>query len=139
LPFLQRKQPQLTFVPIALGTGHLETLEKMGEALAEVVRAQDDAVLIVASSDMNHYENDTITRVKDHKAIDRILALDPVGLYEVVMKEQISMCGFGPGIVMLTAAKRLGAASAELIKYATSGDISGDHHMVVGYAGVVVR
>lgn len=55
------------------------------------------------------------------------------------MKEQVSMCGFGPAVVMLTAAKRLGATSAELIKYATSGNVSGDRHMVVGYAGVVVR
>ena len=139
LPFLQQKQPHLTFVPVALGTGHFETLENLGEALAEVLKAQDEPVLIVASSDMNHYESDGITRVKDHKAIERILALDPPGLYYVVMKEQVSMCGFGPAIVMLTAAKRLGATSAELIKYATSGDVSGDRHMVVGYAGVVVR
>ena len=139
LPFLQQKRPHLTFVPIALGTGHFETLENLGGALAEVLRAQNAPVLIVASSDMNHYENDGITRVKDHKAIERILALDPAGLYDVVMREQISMCGFGPAVVMLTAAKRLGATSAELIKYATSGDVSGDHHMVVGYAGVVVR
>jgi len=139
LPFLQQKQPHLSFVPIALGTGHFETLENLGEALAEVLRTQDEAVLVVASSDMNHYENDGITRIKDHKAIDRILALDPRGLYDVVMKEQISMCGFGPTIVMLTAAKRMGATSAELIRYATSGDTSGDRHMVVGYAGVVVR
>jgi len=139
LPFLQQKRPHLTFVPIALGTGHFETLEKFGEALAEVLKAQDELVLIIASSDMNHYENDGITRIKDHKAIERILALDPPGLYEVVMKGQISMCGFGPAVVMLTAAKCLGATSAELIKYATSGDVSGDRHMVVGYAGVVVR
>lgn len=139
LPFLQRRRPELTFVPIALGTGHLETLETLGEALADVVGTQNEPVLIVASSDMNHYENDGITRVKDRKAIERILALDPAGLYDVVMKEQISMCGFGPAVVMLTAAKRLGATSAELVKYATSGDVSGDRHMVVGYAGVVVR
>jgi hypothetical protein len=55
------------------------------------------------------------------------------------MKEEISMCGFGPAVVMLTATKRLGATSAELIKYATSGDVSGDRDMVVGYAGIVVR
>jgi AmmeMemoRadiSam system protein B len=88
---------------------------------------------------MNHYENDAITRIKDHKAIERMLALDAHGLFEVVMREEISMCGFGPAIVMLTAAKRLGATSAELIKYATSGDVSGDREMVVGYAGIVVR
>ena len=88
---------------------------------------------------MNHYENDTVTRIKDHKAIEQILALDPRGLFDVVMREEISMCGFGPAVAMLTAAKRLGANSAELIKYATSGDVSGDHEMVVGYAGIAVR
>ena len=88
---------------------------------------------------MNHYENDTVTRIKDHKAIEQILALDARGLFDVVMREEISMCGFGPAVAMLTAAKRLGANSAELIKYATSGDVSGDHEMVVGYAGIVVR
>jgi len=139
LPFLQQKQKQLRFVPIALGTGHFETLERLGQALAEVLRGQQGPVLMVASSDMNHYESDKITRVKDHKAIDRILALDPRGLYDVVMKENISMCGFGPAIVMLTAAKGLGASSAELTRYATSGDVSGDRDMVVGYAGIVVR
>ena len=88
---------------------------------------------------MNHYESDKITRVKDRKAIERILALDARGLFDVVMNEDISMCGFGPTVTMLTAAKRLGGTTAELIKYATSGDISGDREMVVGYAGVIVR
>ena len=114
----------------------------MGVALAEVIAAKSSPshpVLIVASSDMNHYESDRITRVKDHMAIERILALDPAGLFDIVMKEDISMCGFGPAVVMLTAAKKLGAKSAELIKYATSGDVSGDRDQVVGYAGVVVR
>ena len=139
LPFLQVRRPDFTFVPIALGTGQFETLEKLGEAVAEVVQAQAERILIAASSDMNHYENDAVTRIKDHKAIEQILALDACGLFETVMREDISMCGFGPAIVMLTAAKRLGATSAELIKYATSGDVSGDREMVVGYAGVVVR
>jgi MEMO1 family protein len=139
LPFLQVRRPDFTFVPIALGTGQFETLEKLGEAVAEVVQAQVESILIAASSDMNHYENDAVTRVKDHKAIEQILALDARGLFETVMREDISMCGFGPTVVMLTAAKRLGATSAELIKYATSGDVSGDREMVVGYAGVVVR
>jgi len=139
LPFLQARRPDFTFVPIALGTARFDTLEKLGEAIAAAVHAQAERILIVASSDMNHYESDTITRVKDHKAIERMLALDARGLFDVVMREEISMCGFGPAVVMLTAAKRLGATSAELIKYATSGDVSGDREMVVGYAGVVVR
>jgi AmmeMemoRadiSam system protein B len=87
---------------------------------------------------MNHYEPDAITRVKDRKAIDQILALNPRGLYEVIGREEISMCGFGPAIAMLIAAKILGASKAELVKYATSGDVSGDYDHVVGYAGMMV-
>ncbi len=139
LPFLQTLRPDLTFVPIALGTSDFSVLRELGEALADVVSAQADKVLIIASSDMNHYESDAVTRVKDHKAIERVLALDPRGLWEVVMNEDISMCGFGPSVAMLTAAKRLGATSATLLKYATSGDVSGDREMVVGYAGIVVN
>lgn len=139
LPFLQMRQPELKFVPIALGTGQFEVLEQLGKALADVISAQKDPILIVASSDMNHYESDAMTRVKDHRAIERILALDPRGLHEVVTQQDISMCGFGPAVAMLTAARQLGARFAELVKYATSGDISGDRDMVVGYAGVVVR
>jgi len=139
LPFLQLRQPKLQIVPIALGTGQFEVLEALGVALAEVVAAQAAPVLIVASSDMNHYESDAVTRVKDHRAIERILTLDPRGLFDVVTQQNISMCGFGPAVVMLTAARQLGATSAELVKYATSGDISGDRNAVVGYAGVVVK
>ena len=151
LPFLTVLQPELTFVPIAVGTGQFELLEQLGVALAEVIAAEKietqaagtakkaEPILIVASSDMNHYESDTVTRVKDQRAIERILSLDPPGLYDVVTQQSISMCGFGPAVAMLTAARRLGAKSAELVKYATSGDISGDRNMVVGYAGIVIR
>lgn len=138
LPFLQIRQPNLTFVPIAIGTRQFEILDSLGKAIADVVAAQIEPVLIVASSDMNHYEADAVTRVKDHRAIERILTLDPHGLHDVVTQQQISMCGFGPAVTMLTAARQLGARSAELVKYATSGDISGDRNRVVGYAGVVV-
>src|SRR5271168_588416 len=139
LPFLQVRQPQLKFVPIALGTGQFEALEQLGDGIADVIAAQNEPVLIVASSDMNHYESDAITRVKDHNAIDPILALDARALYNVVTQQHITMCGFGPAVAMLTAAKKLGATSAELVKYATSGDISGALDTVVGYAGVLVR
>ncbi len=138
LPFLLLRQPELRFVPIALGRGQFEVLDQLGRALAGVIAAKNDPVLIVASSDMNHYESDAVTRVKDHRAIERILTLDARGLYDVVTQQDISMCGFGPAVAMLTAARKLGAKSAELVKYATSGDISGDRDMVVGYAGVVV-
>jgi AmmeMemoRadiSam system protein B len=137
LPFLQDLKPRFTFVPLAIGVGAYQPLAQLGEALAQVVA--DQKVLIIASSDMNHYESDAITRIKDAKAIERILKLDPEGLFDVVVNEEISMCGYGPTVAMLTAAKRLGAQSAELIKYATSADVSGDRDTVVGYAGVIVR
>jgi MEMO1 family protein len=138
LPFLQLRRSDVRFVPIAVGTGQFEALDQLGLALAEVISASSKPVLIIASSDMNHYESDAVTRAKDHQAIERILTLDPRGLYDVVKQQAISMCGYGPAVAMLTAARGLGAKSAELVKYATSGDVSGDRKMVVGYAGVVV-
>jgi hypothetical protein len=148
LPFLQALQPELNIVPIAIGTSDFDVLRGLGEALAEVIadrheedqeEVREEKVLVIASSDMNHYESDAVTRVKDHKAIERVLAMDACGLWEVVMNEDITMCGFGPTIVMLTAAKLLGATSATLVKYATSGDVSGDYESVVGYAGIIVQ
>jgi MEMO1 family protein len=148
LPFLQASRPDLKIVPIAIGTSDFDVLRGLGETLADVIadhheedqKAERQAkVLIIASSDMNHYESDTITRIKDHKAIERVLAMDARGLWKVVLNEDISMCGFGPTVVMLTAAKLLGATSATLVKYATSGDVSGDYESVVGYAGIIVE
>jgi AmmeMemoRadiSam system protein B len=103
-----------------------------------VIHDLGERVLIVASSDMNHYEDDATTRVKDGKAIERILALDARGLHETILNESISMCGFGPAVAMLTAANKLGAQKAELVQYATSGDTSGDREKVVGYAGIAI-
>ncbi|MGA7645577.1 MAG: AmmeMemoRadiSam system protein B [Terriglobales bacterium] len=143
LPFLQARQPELHIVPITVGTSNFDVLRGLGEALADVIgEVEEDhekKVLIVASSDMNHYESDAVTRVKDRKAIERVLAMDARGLWEVVMNEDITMCGFGPTVVMLTAAKLLGATSATLVKYATSGEVSGDYESVVGYAGIIVQ
>lgn len=139
LPFLQARQRELRFVPIAVGTARFELLEELGQALADVIGKQNTRVLIVASSDMNHYESDPVTRAKDHRAIEKILLLDARGLYDVVTQQNISMCGFGPAVALLTAARQLGAKSAELVKYATSADVSGDRNMAVGYAGMVVR
>lgn len=139
LPFLQVCRPNIKFVPIAIGTGQLLILQELGQAVASVLQSDKERVMMIASSDMNHYEDDATTRVKDRKAIEKILALDAPGLYETVMNESISMCGFGPVVVMLTAANQVGAQKAELVQYATSGDVSGDREMVVGYAGIIIR
>lgn len=138
LPFLQVLRPDFQFVPIAVGTSNFEVLTALGTAIADVVSGLPEPVTVIASSDMNHYESDGITRTKDQRAIEQVLALDPRGLYETVRHGQISMCGFAPATAMLTAARKLGATQAELIRYATSGDVSGDRDMVVGYAGIAV-
>ncbi len=138
LPFLQVLAPGFQFVPITVGTSNFEVLSALGVVIGSVAAEAGEPVLIIASSDMNHYESDDVTRVKDRRAIDQMLALDPRGLYDTVHESNISMCGYGPAVVMLTAARKLGAHHADLIRYATSGDVSGDREMVVGYAGIAV-
>jgi AmmeMemoRadiSam system protein B len=138
LPFLQVLAPGFQFVPITVGTSNFDVLSALGAVIGSVAVEADEPVLVIASSDMNHYESDSVTRAKDRRAIDQLLALDPRGLYDVVHKADISMCGYGPAVVMLTAVRKLGATHAELIRYATSGDVSGERDMVVGYAGVAV-
>lgn len=139
LPFMRHVAgPEVTFVPITIGTGSWNRLADLGRAIGEVLQKVDRNTLIIASSDMNHYESDAITRVKDRKAIDQVLAMDPQGLYDVVEREDISMCGYGPATAMLVAARMLGASKAKLVKYATSGDVSGDFDRVVGYAGMMI-
>jgi MEMO1 family protein len=139
LPFLQRLVPDFRFVPVVLGTDRYPVLEELGRAVARVAAAQSEPVLVLASSDMNHYENDAITRVKDERAIARILALDPRGLYDTVRAEAITMCGYAAAVAMLVAVLERGATQAQLIRYATSADVSGDFDRVVGYAGIVIK
>ena len=113
-------------------------MEELGRAVAKVVKAQNEPVLVIASSDMNHYESDEVTRAKDERAIARVLALDPRGLYDTVRGEGITMCGYAATVAMLVAVRELDAKDARLIRYATSGDVSGDRDQVVGYAGIVI-
>jgi AmmeMemoRadiSam system protein B len=138
LPFLQRLAPSFAFVPIVIGSVQYAELEALGHAIAEVIVSEQEPILVVASSDMNHYESDAVTRVKDGKAIDRILALDPRALFDTVRDEDISMCGYGAAVAMLTAVRQMGATHAELVRYATSGESSGDLQEVVGYAGIII-
>jgi AmmeMemoRadiSam system protein B len=138
IPFLQTLQPDFTFVPVALGAVRFEDLVTVGEAIGRVLAASSDEILLLTTSDLNHYENDATTRVKDRKAIDQILALDARGLYDTCRHEAISMCGLGPTVAMLTALQSLGTTRPELVRYATSGDVSGDLRTVVGYAGMLL-
>ena len=139
IPFLQQLRGDFRFVPVVLGTDRYSAMEELGHAVARVVASRNDRVLVIASTDMNHYESDAITRAKDRRAIERILALDARGLYDTVRAEEISMCGYAATVAMLTGLRDLGAKEAALIRYATSGDITGDREEVVGYAGIVLR
>ena len=144
IPFLQRLKPDIQFVPVVMGTDRCARMEELGQAVAHVVKdhivqSPGESVLVIASTDMNHYESEAITRAKDERAIARILELDAAGLYGVVRSEGISMCGYAATVAMLVAMRELGARKAELVRYATSGDVNGDHDEVVGYAGCIVR
>ena len=139
LPFLQHLAgDSARFVPITIGTDNWDALEQLGQAMARTITQVDPAAVIIASSDMNHYENDAVTRVKDARAIDQMLQRNARGLYDTVRREKISMCGFGPAASMLVAANLLGATKSQLVRYATSADVSRDFARVVGYAGVIV-
>ncbi|HKS25367.1 MAG TPA: AmmeMemoRadiSam system protein B [Thermoanaerobaculia bacterium] len=137
LPFLQALAGDFTFVPLCLATHNFALCEEIGSAIADVVRAQGD-VGILASSDLNHYEDQETTLRKDQLAIDEVVELDPRGLWDAVDEHDVSMCGFIPTTVMLVAAKKLGATRARLLKHATSGDVNGDYGHVVGYAAIAV-
>jgi len=140
LPFLYYAGGQdLSFVPITLSTISRGECRALGEALARVISGHDEDILIVSSSDMTHYESHDSAKNKDSDAISRILEMDPDGLMEVVSRRRITMCGIIPTAVMLYAAIALGATQAKLVRYATSGEVSGDYDQVVGYAGILVN
>jgi hypothetical protein len=139
LPFLQHINPEVKIVPLVLSSHHLPSLEELGRGLAASARDLKTRALILASSDMTHYESQKSAQEKDDAAIQRILALDAEGLLKTVEARGISMCGVAPAVAMLSAAKEMGASSAELIKYQTSGDVTQDRSQVVGYAGIIVR
>jgi hypothetical protein len=140
LPFLRRLNAELRIVPICLGRLSLDECLRTGESIATALLAGSSAetTTIVASSDMSHYLPAETARVLDARALWRVIALDPEGLYRTVVEHDISMCGFIPTTVALAAARRLGAKRAELVRYGNSGDTSGDFESVVGYAGAVI-
>ncbi|MFH0918049.1 MAG: AmmeMemoRadiSam system protein B [Candidatus Omnitrophota bacterium] len=141
LPILQYFRDDFKIVPIAIRTDNLSELDAVGQELASVVIENDlrGLVMFVASSDLTHYEPQKKAEIKDALAIRAILDLDEQKLQAVVQKSEISMCGFAPISILIKAAKLLGAKKGELIKYQTSGDVSGDKSSVVGYAGITIN
>jgi AmmeMemoRadiSam system protein B len=139
VPFLQYFRSDVRIVPRVLGNARGDIYKKIGMELAGVIRESKKQVVILASSDMTHYESQESARKKDSKAIEAILNLDGDELLSRVADYDISMCGYAPVVALIVAAKELGATKAELVKYQTSGDASGDYTSVVGYAGILVK
>ncbi|MDA8159457.1 MAG: AmmeMemoRadiSam system protein B [Desulfobacteraceae bacterium] len=137
VPFLQHHGAR-KLVPICLSFLNYPQCQELGLALAQAIAASAGPALLVASTDMSHYEPREAATRKDGLALRHLLALDPEGLYQTVLGQRISMCGIIPTTVALLAAIRLGARQAELIRYTDSGETSGDTRQVVGYAGVVI-
>jgi len=139
LPFLLARQPELTIVPITFSHLNIESCRNIGHAIAEAVRKSKDDILLVVSTDMNHYEDQTRTLEKDRLAIERVKALDADDLLAVCAEQRISMCGVVPTAIAINACKELGASKVTLIEHKTSGDVSGDYAAVVGYAGFLIE
>ena len=138
LPFLKFVNPDVSIVPLCLGFNDFDRCRSLGHGLAQAIREYGEETLIVASSDMTHYETAASARLKDELAIKEVLGLNPEGLLQVCRARGITMCGVIPVAVMLVACLELGATRAELVRYATSGDITGDDRQVVGYAALTV-
>lgn len=138
LPFLLCRQPELQIVPIALGQLSLTDCLQLGAEIAQVVENWNEDVLLLASTDMNHFSSAAISEKLDFLAIDAMTAYDLQRLYRVVRENRISMCGVLPTIVVMKAAYDLGARECRLIRYAHSGQVNGDYNRVVGYAGLTL-
>jgi AmmeMemoRadiSam system protein B len=139
LPILQYFKSSFEIVPIAFMSDDLGVLKKIGLEIAQAISSwnMQKEVMLVASSDMTHYEPLAEAQEKDKQALKAILEFNPDKLMQEIKRLDISMCGYAPVIVMLSAAHALGARNASLVKYQTSADASQDESSVVGYAGVI--
>lgn len=138
IPFLQVMLSEFDFAAISVGDYYYSHLHILGEAIARVVSYFPEPVLLISSTDMTHFESAEAALEKDRLAIDNMAGVDPKGLFETVRENDISMCGFAPTVSVLTACRDLGSIGGRLIRYANSGDVSGDFGHVVAYAGMVI-
>lgn len=138
LPFLQQAQPRLRIVPLVVSQLSYDDCRQVARELAVAIGSLRRSVLLVASTDMSHYESRQQASRKDQLAIERLLAMDAQGLYATVLSQRISMCGIMPTTIALLTAMELGAGKVELVRYTDSGETSGDTSQVVGYAGLII-
>jgi len=135
LPWLQYLYKKVKIVPITMLAQDIETARKVGRAIAQA----GDNLIIIASSDFTHYEPHSVAMEKDSSVIEAIVALDEDELYKRCERLDCTMCGYGPVASAIVAAKEMKAKRASLLKYATSGDTSGDFSQVVGYSSIVIK
>jgi MEMO1 family protein len=140
LPFLQvLLGKDFQFVPMAVGTEDYTEMLDLGRSLGTLLSERSEKVLLISSSDMNHFESAERTMAKDELALRPVLELNSRGLYEAVHRHRISMCGYGPTVIAIEAPLVLGAKRARLVRHTHSGEVTGDNWRVVGYAGVVIE
>jgi len=139
LPFIQYLSDSVKIVPLVLGLGTLPQLQKVSQAIVKAIQGSKKKVIIIASSDMSHYLPQEEAERLDKIALEPLLKLEAKKFFDTVVNNNISMCGYLPATVMIMACKALGSQKGDLIKYNTSGDVSGDYFQVVGYAGVIVE
>jgi len=140
VPFIQHIRKDVKIVPIVLsGVPDNPAWVEIGEDIAETINENKKEVLIVASTDMTHYESQKMAETKDKYALEAIFSLDEDTLIDRIFEKNISMCGYAPVIVSMISSKNLGAKEGILVNYSTSGDTSGDYESVVGYAGVIIK
>jgi len=137
IPFLQMQKNNLKIVPVILSHLSYDHCQELAKALATTINQYKKDILIVASSDMSHFESRKIAQQKDSMALGKIEQFDPKGLFHTVIENNISMCGMIPTVITMLAVKILGATSSQLIDYTDSGYVAGETSQVVGYAGVI--
>jgi AmmeMemoRadiSam system protein B len=135
LPFLQSLNPETKIVPICMLAEDLETARKVGRIVSE---AMEESHIILATTDFTHYEPHEQAVAKDREAIEAIAVLDEEKLFQRVRDIGISMCGCGPVMAAIVAARRRGAREASLVTYTTGGEMMGDYSAVVGYGAMVM-
>jgi len=138
LPFLQFCNPRVCLAALCLSLSDYDSIVALGAGIAQAITEYGTEVLIVASSDMNHYESASVAKEKDDLALAELVALNPERLLKVCREKRITMCGVVPAAVMLVAAKLLGATTSRVVSYTTSGEVNGDLSRVVAYAAVTV-
>lgn len=138
VPFIQLLNPSAKILPITIGTHNRDTMKAGGIEIGRIIKEKGDNILIIASTDMSHYISADNAKALDYLAIEKIIDLDPDGLYDIVHSNRISMCGVSPTYIMMTAAKDLGGTKGEVIEYTNSGYTSGDFDQVVGYLSAYI-